>query len=254
MLQIRGCESVVWRLQSTGRWQIYETVSPVSTYPPAPWTLGGWGVATVGFVDSAAAAAYVPAGAQLVTVVPGKTIGGLFFFSYDYGSLAYRELNVVAGIVRVGMRFAFLLPRLYVDSPASLAGGREIWAVPKELASFEIDRDVDVTSIDVRQGSQRVCRLRCPVPAWGFRLPIPLPSFGLRDDAFLFFTGMLVSRTSLVRAEVELPPGGEFAALGLDRPRVALRCENLTLAVPAPRAVLRPLERRATSYGATTVQ
>ncbi|MBD5634858.1 MAG: acetoacetate decarboxylase family protein [Candidatus Eremiobacteraeota bacterium] len=224
-------------------------VEPLPTFPPAPWELGGWGIATLGLVDSRAAAAFVPPGAQLVSILPGKTVGGLFFVSYDRGSLRYRELNVIAGIIRVGARFAFLLPRLYVDSPASLAGGRDIWGVPKELASFEVAHDIGVTSIHVRQGSRSVCRLRCSVPESGMRLPLPLPSFGTRDDSFLFFTGKMSSRVSPARAAVDFPAESEFGAVGFDRPRFAFRCDDLTLVVPAPRIVRRPVARVAASYG-----
>jgi len=219
--------------------------APVSAYPPPPWNLGGWGIATIGLVESAAAAPFVPEGARLVSVAPGKTLGGLFFLSYDRGTLTYRELNVVAGLVRVGARFAFLLPRLYVDSAASLAGGREIWGVPKELAAFDISHDIGVTTVDVRQGADPICTLRCTVPQRGLRVPLPLPSLGVRDDAFLFFTGRFASRLSFARASVKLAPGGEFGALGLERPRVTVRCENLTLDVPAPQVV----HRAAASYG-----
>jgi hypothetical protein len=213
--------------------------------------LGGWGLATLGLVDSAAAAAYVPSGAHLVSVLAGKTLGGLVFFSYDRGSLVYRELNVVAGLVRIGTRLAFLLPRLYVDSDKSLLGGREIWGVPKEIASFEIAQDIGVTTIEVRQGSRDVCRLRCTVPTSGLRLPLPLPlpAFGIRGDSFLMFTGNLAARISLVRAAVEMPAESEFAALGLARPKFSLRCDNLLLNVPSPHVVARPQERRAASYG-----
>jgi hypothetical protein len=217
----------------------------VNTYPPPPWRLEGWGVATFGLLDSAAAKGFVPAGARLVTIVPGKTVGGLLFLSYERGSLVYRELNVVAGLARVGMRFAYLLARLYVDSSASLAGGREIWGVPKELATFGVGQSDGLTTIDVLNGTQRICRLRCTAPGPGLRLPIPLPSFGLRDDAFLFFTGTLLARTSLIRASVEMPVEGPFAGLGLSRPLIALRCDNATIAVPAPRVISRPFGLRA---------
>jgi hypothetical protein len=211
----------------------------MSTYPPAPWKLGGWGVATISLLDSAAAAAFVPDGAQLVTVAPGRTLGGLFFLSYECGPLVYRELNIVAGLVRVGLRLAFLLPRLYVDSAASLAGGREIWGLPKEIATFEIEHAGGAVSIDVRQGVSRVCRMSFTSRGPGVDLPVPLAAFGSRDDAFLFFTARLSARFRLARSIVDAPEGGELRALGLDRPRVAFACENLTLAVPAPRAVMR---------------
>jgi hypothetical protein len=220
------------------------------TYPAAPWTLRGWGLATVGLVDTRAAAAFVPAGAKLVSVVPGKTIGGLFFLSYDSGSLKYRELNIVAGLIRVGRRFAFLLPRLYVDSAASLAGGRDIWAVPKELATFAIDRTASATAIDVHQNGSPVCRLTWPARSRGLRLPlpVPLPSIGIRDDAFLFFTGQLLATMAPVRAAVEMPLESEFAALKLDRPLFALSGDHLVLTVPAarivPRGLVQPLPKR----------
>jgi hypothetical protein len=217
---------------------------PVTAYPPAPWTLGGWGVATVGLVDAAAAAEFVPDGAHLVQVAPRKTLGGLFL-AYERGPLVYRELNVVAGLARVGTRLAFLLPRLYVDSPASLAGGHEIWGLPKELASFDIAHDIGVTSIEVRQGSRAICRLRCNVPTSGMRLPLPMPSFGVREREFLFFTGRLAARIALARATVAIDSESEFATLGLHKPRLSVRCDNLTLTVPPPRIVARVRERRA---------
>ena len=67
----------------------------------------------------------MPPDSSVVSVAPGKTVGGLLFLSYESGStLVYNELNVISALVRVGSRVAFYLPRLYVDSPASLAGGR----------------------------------------------------------------------------------------------------------------------------------
>lgn len=222
----------------------------MNAYPPPPWQLGGWGVATVGFVDGSAARASAPDGAHVVCVLPGKTLGGLVFLSYERGPLTYHELNVVAGLVRVGTRLAFWLPRLYVDSEASLAGGREIWGVPKELAAFDIVHEIGATTITVRSGADEVCRLRSSVSASGLRLPLPMPAFGVRDGDFLFFTGRLDARVSVVRASVTMPRDGEFAGLGLDRPRLAFRTDNLTLAVPAPQVIRRAVPARAEpSYG-----
>jgi hypothetical protein len=211
----------------------------LTKYPPAPWQLGGWGVATIGFVDAAAVQATVPRGVRVITLARGKTLGGLFFLSYDRGSLAYRELNVAAALVRVGTRLAFWLPRLYVDSAASLAGGKDIWAVPKERARFDVVHDIGVTTIDVRQGKRDLCRIRCSVPARSPRVPfsLPMPAFGVREDEFLFFTGSLATNVAAIRADVSLH--GEFGDLGLDKPRFALRFENFVLTVPAPKHVPR---------------
>jgi hypothetical protein len=217
----------------------------VSDYPPAPWHLGGWGVATVSLVDVRAMRANVPRGAHVVSVVPGKTLGGLLFLAYERGPLTYRELNVVAGLVRIGARLAFWIPRLYVDSAASLAGGREIWGVPKELADFDVQHEIGATTIAVRQGEHAVCRIRSSVATSGLRVRLPMPAFGTRGADFLLFTAGMESRVARVRATVEMPRDGEFATLGLERPRLAIRAQNLSLVVPIPRAVPRAMRARA---------
>ena len=211
-------------------------------YPPAPWALGGWGFATIGLVDSTTVAATVPAGVHVVDIVPKKTLGGLAFLSYDRGSLVYHELTVIAGLVRVGKRLAFWLPRLFVDNPASLAGGREIWGVSKELATFDIVHDIGITTVDVRQDRSEICRIRCSVPAGAIRVPMPLhlPTFGERDGEFLFFKGRLDTHAMSTRATVTFPEGGRLGPAGIERPWFAVRFDNAFLNVPAPSIVPKP--------------
>jgi hypothetical protein len=126
-----------------------------------------------------------------------------------------------------------------VDSAASLTGGKDIWAVPKERARFDVVHDIGVTTIDVRQGKRDLCRIRCSVPERCPRVPfsLPMPAFGVREDEFLFFTGSLETNVAAIRADVSLH--GEFGDLGLDKPRFALRFENFVLTVPAPKHVPR---------------
>jgi hypothetical protein len=218
--------------------------SASAAYPPAPWQLRGWGVATVQGVDVRAARRFVPRDCTIVAVAPGKTLGGLLFVSYEAGStLVYRELTVVAALVRVGRRLAFYLPRLYVDSAASLAGGRAIWGVPKEMATFDVTTADGLRTIVVRSGGDEVCRIAAAVARGGIRLTLPVPTFGTRADSLLFFSGRLAARFALVRAAIELPREGDFAALALDRPRVAVSIDEFVLRVPIPIAVARPAVR-----------
>ena len=111
--------------------------------------------------------------------------------------------------------------------------------MPKERARFDVVHDIGVTTIDVRQGKRDLCRIRCSVPARSPRVPfsLPMPAFGVREDEFLFFTGSLETNVAAIRADVSLQ--GEFGDLGLDKPRFALRFENLILTVPAPKHVPR---------------
>ena len=97
-------------------------------YPAAPWTMDGqlWlSLFRVGHdVD-----ARRPRGVYGVALV-----------SYEEPSpLTYSEL-LVARVVKEPLR-AVSITDIWVDSPASVAGGRELWAIPKELADFRVVRE-----------------------------------------------------------------------------------------------------------------
>jgi len=97
-------------------------------YPAAPWTMDGqlWlSLFRLGHdVD-----ARRPAGVYGVALV-----------SYEEPSpLTYSEL-LVARVVKQPVK-AVTITDIWVDSPASVAGGRELWAIPKELADFRTSRE-----------------------------------------------------------------------------------------------------------------
>ena len=49
--------------------------------------------------------------------------------------LVYDELLAALGTVRSGVPGATVM-QIWVDSPESLAAGRELWSIPKEMADF----------------------------------------------------------------------------------------------------------------------
>lgn len=220
-----------------------EPAAPASAkalYPSAPWRLRGWGVATVQLIDVKAARQFVPSDCRVVPVAPGRTLGGLLFVSYEFGStLVYRELAIVAALVRAGRRCAFYLARLYVDSAASLAGGREIWGVPKDLASFDVTGFGAHRTIVVRRDRRDVCRWQISRAHTKLRLSIALPALGTRADRFIFFTASMRARLGLIDVGVDLPHLSEFKALSLDRPLFAVSLEDFDVCVPRPTAVVR---------------
>jgi hypothetical protein len=77
----------------------------------------------------------LPSGATLITLA-GNAFVAVAFVSYEPGSeLTYEEL-LVATPVRDQGRPAVSVPQIWVDSEASRQGGRELWAIPKQLARF----------------------------------------------------------------------------------------------------------------------
>ena len=83
-------------------------------YPAPPWHLNGEFIV-------------VPA------LVRPRALGGVLLANYTSGTLVYRELIVFSHATARGM----VISHIYVDDEQSLSGGREIWGLPKELATFE---------------------------------------------------------------------------------------------------------------------
>jgi hypothetical protein len=118
-----------------------EPASEPVTYPAAPWRMVGslW-LSLFRLADD-------------VDELRPAGIYGAAFVSYEEGSpLTYSELLVarpvtsdepgrrggIAGVARaLGARVQ--ITDIWVDSPASMAGGRELWAIPKGLCDFTLD-------------------------------------------------------------------------------------------------------------------
>jgi Acetoacetate decarboxylase (ADC) len=68
-------------------------------------------------------------------------IYGAAWVSYEPGSpLTYSELLVARPVPAPdGKGKRVSITDIWVDSPASVAGGRELWAIPKGLCDFELD-------------------------------------------------------------------------------------------------------------------
>ncbi|HEY8429535.1 MAG TPA: acetoacetate decarboxylase family protein [Sandaracinaceae bacterium] len=111
-------------------------------YPPPPWRTFGWAL----FVPYRVRAADVraPDGFEIEAVL-GWTIGLLGIVDYGPPSLLeYRELVWMPARARARradgkIARGWLVAKMLVDSEASLAAGREVWALPKQRGRFTID-------------------------------------------------------------------------------------------------------------------
>jgi acetoacetate decarboxylase len=204
----------------------------VSAYPPAPWELRGRvALVPVPVRASAARAVGLPPGARLMTAGPW-TLGGVLLADYDEtATLRYRELIVFSALASPGGPPAFVVSHIYVDLDASLAGGRAIWGLPKELASFSADAGrIAVRAADGRGLATIAVRRR----ARSARLPLWAGVIGTLGGAAArtATTGSL--RGSLASAEVDVPPESPLRTLGLGGRHAALAGDRLALPFPPP--------------------
>jgi len=132
------------------------------SYPPEPWYLGGSLLVSAFRVPVAALpgelAATLPRHRTPV-VAAGHALIGVAFARYTPGGvLAYDELLVAApSLDRAALRYT--IPQIWVDSAVSLQGGRELWGIPKQLASFERTDTADAAAVAASTDAGPVARL-----------------------------------------------------------------------------------------------
>ncbi|MFC4175070.1 acetoacetate decarboxylase family protein [Microvirga sp. GCM10011540] len=104
-------------------------------YPPAPWHLVGTLYASLWSIPLKDLPLPLPPGTRPLTLY-GRTLIGTAWAVYEPpGTLSYDEL-LVALRVQSDNRTCTYVPLIWVDSPASVAGARAMWGIPKEFASF----------------------------------------------------------------------------------------------------------------------
>jgi len=148
-------------------------------------------------VDRARVRSLVPPDLDIISVLPGKTLGILYLASYGRGSvLAYNELIVVPALTRYRKNVGVWISHIYVDHPDSMAGGREIWGLPKELAQFTWYLD-EQRHVLVRQAERVLCTLNYGSQRRLWRQPLFLPVLSMLGADLLAFKGRLSAQLGL---------------------------------------------------------
>ncbi|NYG55502.1 acetoacetate decarboxylase family protein [Nocardioides perillae] len=207
----------------------------MTAYPPEPWDLEGTGQVGAWRVDAARVPA-LPDGARPL-VARGRALAVTAFVDYaPTGLMAYHEL--LAGVLaRHGRGVALSITDIWVDSEVSLAGGRGLWGIPKDLADFPdgtaapTGRAGAATTAALVDG--RVAARATYAAARGPALRLPLPLVGRvvqtlagETVATRIRAGGRVRRAS---ATWELPADGPLGWLDGARPVLHLLADPFSL-------------------------
>jgi hypothetical protein len=160
---------------------------------------------------------------------------GAAFVSYESGSaLTYREL-VVARVLDP-LRRTLEITDIWVDSEASLQGGRSLWAIPKDLADLAIE---ERTPGPAARASIRGLTDGTEIASATFttargiallRTPYAASACQIRDDGTLVRTPMRGSaRVVPALASWDFPPEGPLCFLHGRRPFVSFRLSAFRL-------------------------
>ncbi|WP_036485474.1 acetoacetate decarboxylase family protein [Myxosarcina sp. GI1] len=205
-------------------------------YPSPPWKLKGSAIQSLNLIDVDKARLHIPPELDIISILPGKTLGGIYISAYKTGSvLQYNELIVVAGLTRHGNKIGAWISHIYVDSETSVAGGREIWGLPKEMAEFTWERN----RVEVKQGDRLLCSVKYQ-PSWFNLAPWWQPQFiamafgGLKTN-LLLFVNQFSADIALLSGEASIPQNSPFASLNLDRTLFTFKLDRLNLNTGVPK-------------------
>lgn len=210
------------------------------SYPSAPWTLQGYAIQTLQLIDIEQVRPFIPPEFEIISVLPGKTIGGVYLSNYSSGStLEYSELIIAPAIVNYS-GIGGWISHIYVDNSESVAGGREIWGLPKELANFTWQKAHQNSSklenmVTVSQGSKTLYQLSYNIPSFSFPIPFSGDVFSTKLDSILLFKGEFSANIGLCGSQLEIPIESPFASLSLERPFLTCYCKNLRLVAGVPK-------------------
>lgn len=204
------------------------------TYPHPPWTLKGDAFVTLQLLDMARVRPLIPAELNIVSVLPGKTIGGVYLSKYSSGSvLEYSELIIIAGFLSYKGKFGGWVSHIYVDNPDSVAGGRQVWGLPKELAQFSWE----ASSVTVSQSGNLLCKFNYQRQSFGLPLKLSASAFSCKESNLLIFPAFVEANFGLVSSNLEIPPTSPFAELNIGQPILTVHSDRLNLVVDAPTVV-----------------
>lgn len=144
----------------------------VNSYPAEPWDLHGHAYIGIWLLPRKHLPRPHSPATKPVTIF-GRGVVSAAYFVYEQPSpLTYDEVMSTV-LVREGRRLRVSITHIWVNSPASRDGGRDLWAIPKELAEFDVSTHVSYVAKDI--GSLAVGRIR--------RLPFALPlGFRIAQD------------------------------------------------------------------------
>lgn len=217
------------------------------SYPPAPWNLAGYSLQGLHLLDIDQVRPYVPSDLNIFSVFPGKTLGGVYVASYGTGSiLEYNELIVVSALIWEGGQIGSWISHIYVDHPDSIAGGREIWGLPKQEAQF-IWSLGETPFVQVKQGEQLLCTLSSHGQLPGWQQSLAAPAFGLLNRQLLVFEAEATFKLQFAQVELTVPDESVLSGLKLGQPIVGFYANPIQLLVKAP-SIVKALPSASLAY------
>jgi len=194
----------------------------MTTFPAEPWDLHGHAYVGTWLLPRRLLPPPPSVSTEPVTIFGRGIVAAAFFVYEEPSPLTYNEVMTTV-LVREGWRLRVAITHIWVDSPASRDGGRALWAIPKELAEFEVAPHRSyaaqgIASMTVRSGR------RLP-----FRLPVGFKIAQDQDWKLLVSPVKGRLRPGTVKASWSFAPDGPLGFLAGQRPLLTLAARPFRL-------------------------
>ncbi len=190
-------------------------------YPPEPWHLRGdlhTSVFLVPLTELPQLPARLPPGCRPVRIGRFAVVGTAWVSYRPGGVLVYDELMSTV-LVRRRRRVLPTITHIWVDSVESRDGGRALWGIPKDLATFSFAGPQFAAHTDDGPIAAATVRPRFALPG---RLPIRFRIVQTLGGAAKLTRVRSRARVALARATVTADRAGPLAFLTGRRPVLSL--------------------------------
>ena len=199
-------------------------------YPPQPWELQGQLHLTVWRVPSAQLPR-LSAGLKPIRAGGTALVATSWVIYEPGGVLSYREL-LTAVLAHRGGRPLVTITDIWVDSTPSLRGGRELWGIPKQRASFHVD---GATCAAVDGDGEVIARSAVrPIGVLPGRWRSRFTVAQQRAGELAFIPVRSSSRVRLIQISWDFPPGSRLGWLADARPAFSASLRDFTLRFGRP--------------------
>jgi hypothetical protein len=206
----------------------------VANFPAEPWRLRGDMYLTLWRVPVDTLPAWRLPSAVRPLVVHRRCVVVTFWVDYrPGGTLVYHEL-LVALAVRHERTVAGSAVTAWVDSEQSLAGGRALWGIPKQLATITMDATADGRTVHAMLSSAEGAvhgeyRDRRRLPG---RLPVRATLLQRRETGDTCTVPLrLTGRPAIGRVSLRTAPDSPLAFLNGLGPRLSLAMRDFRFTV-----------------------
>ncbi|MFI1444460.1 acetoacetate decarboxylase family protein [Streptomyces fructofermentans] len=196
-------------------------------YPEEPWQLAGQMYLSL-WTPPRGELPPVAEGTRPVTVA-GRGLVGAAWVVYENDSVLHYNELLRAVLVRDGARPRVCITDIWVDSAASMAGGRALWGIPKEMAVFDVERAQEASFAAKAQdgplATGRFTERRRLPGTWPLRYRLTQTLDGRPKTSPVRSRGVV----RLARAQWRVPENSPLGPLTRRSPFVSLALRDFTL-------------------------